>query len=70
MRVEGGERRKKQMRGEEHERRTPRTGELQHLRGEVLQDRGRVHRGLGADPHVVLRALLQITVDTAHGELA
>lgn len=49
--------------------RRARTGELQHLRSQVLEDRGRVHRGLGADPDVVLRALLQVTVDTTDGKL-
>ena len=45
------------------------TGKLEHLGGEVLEDGGRVHGGLRAYPHVVLRALLEVAVDTADGEL-
>ncbi len=46
-----------------------RTGKFEHFRGEVLEDRGGVHGGLRADAHVVLRALLKVSVNTADGEL-
>ena len=44
----------------------PRTTDLGR---EVLQDRGAVHRGRGADPPVARGAGLQVSVDAAHGKL-
>ena len=46
-----------------------RTCELQNLRRQVLQDRGRIDRRLRPYAHIVLRPLLQVTVYTANGEL-
>lgn len=43
--------------------------QLEHLGGEVLQNGRCVDGGLSTDTHVVLRAVLQVTVDTADGEL-
>lgn len=47
-----------------------RTGELEDFGREILEDRGGVDGGLRAYPDVVLRALLEVSVDTADGELA
>ena len=47
-----------------------RTGQLEHLGGEILEDRGGVNGGLCADADVVLRALLEVPVYTADGELS
>jgi len=44
-------------------------GQLEHLRREVLQDGGAVDGSGGAHAAVARRARLQVTVDTAHGEL-
>ena len=46
-----------------------RTGKLEHLGSEILEDGRCVHSGLRAYPDVVLRSLLEVTVDTANGEL-
>lgn len=46
-----------------------RTGKLEDLGGEVLQDGGGIHGGLGANAGVVLCPLLEITVDTTNREL-
>ena len=43
-------------------------GELKDLGGEVLEDRGEVHRGTGTDAGGVL-ADLEVARDTADGEL-
>ena len=45
------------------------TGKFEDLGGEVLEDRGGVDGGLRAYADVVLRALFEVSVDTAHGEL-
>ncbi len=42
---------------------------FEHLGGEVLQDRRGVDGGLGTDADVVLRAVLEVTVDTTDREL-
>ena len=46
-----------------------RTCELKHLSSEILEDRARVHGGFRADADVVLRARLEVAVDTADREL-
>ena len=46
-----------------------RTCELEDFCSEIFKDRGGVYRGFGAYADVVLRALLEVPVDTAHGEL-
>jgi hypothetical protein len=46
-----------------------RTGKLENLGGEVLEDGRRVNSRLGTDTHVVLGASLQVTVDSTDGEL-
>ena len=54
---------------EKEKRERRRTGQLEDLGGEVLEDRGGVDGSLCADADVVLRALLEVPVDTADGEL-
>ena len=46
-----------------------RTRKLEHLGGEVLKDGARVYGRLGTHTHVVLRAALEVPVNTAHREL-
>ena len=46
-----------------------RTCQLQNLRRQVLQDRGRIDRRLRPYAHIVLRPLFQVTVYTSYGEL-
>ena len=55
---------------EKEKRERRRTGQLEHLGGEVLEDRGGVDGGFCADADVVLRALLEVPVYTADGELS
>jgi len=43
-------------------------GQLEDLSGKVLEDRGQVYGGAGSNASGVL-ALLQVSADTAHGEL-
>jgi len=43
--------------------------QLENLSGQVLEDGGGVDGGGGADATVGGRAVLQVTVDTTHGEL-
>lgn len=43
--------------------------QLEHLGSQVLQDGRCVDRGFGANANVVLRAVLQVAVDTADREL-
>lgn len=52
-----------------HDREGIHTGKFENLGSEVLQDRGGVDSGLRAYADVVLCALLEVSVDTAHGEL-
>ena len=47
-----------------------RTCELEDFCGEVFEDRGGVYRGFGAYADVVLRALLEVPMDTTYGELS
>ena len=51
------------------EENTKRTCKLKHLRSEVLQDRRGVYGGFRAYPDVILRALLEVPMNTANGEL-
>ena len=55
---------------EKEKRERRRTGQLEHLGGEVLEDRGGVDGGLCADADVVLRALLEVPVYTPDRELS
>ena len=45
------------------------TGKLEHLGGEVLENGSRVDSGGGTDAAVRCGALLEVTVDPAHGKL-
>ena len=45
------------------------TGKFENLSSEVLQDCGGVDSGLRAYADIVLCALLEVSVNTAHGEL-
>lgn len=46
-----------------------RTGKFQNFSSEVLQDSRTINGGLRSDPDVILRALLQVSVDTTDREL-
>ena len=70
MRVFSVQRSVRETNREKEKRERRRTGQLEDLGGEVLEDRGGVDGGLCADADVVLRALLEVPVYTAHGELS
>ena len=69
MRVFSVQRSVRETNREKEKRERRRTGQLEDLGGEVLEDRGGVDGGLCADADVVLRALLEVPVDTADGKL-
>ena len=46
-----------------------RTGKLEDLGGEIFKNRRGINGSFRAYADVVLRALLEVSVDTAHGEL-
>jgi hypothetical protein len=52
-----------------HDTRVRRTCQLEHFGREVLQNRTRIYRSFRTDPHVMLRALFQITMNTTDREL-
>ena len=47
-----------------------RTCQLEDFGGQIFQNGGGVHSSFGSYAHVVLRALFQVPMDTANGELA
>lgn len=67
--VSGQVRDKRTEDGEKTKQKHKRTGKFQNLSGEVLQNSRTINGGLRSDPHVVLRALLQVSVDTTDREL-
>ena len=46
-----------------------RTGQLEHFGGQILQDGSAVNGCFGTNTHLILRASLQVTMDTTDREL-